>query len=58
MANGNKPTEDEHFVPRMYLRGFSEIKGKKAFICEFDTKTMQQVPTQVNVDDVRASSFS
>lgn len=28
MPNGNKPTENEHFIPRMYLKGFSEIKNK------------------------------
>lgn len=52
MADGNKPTVDEHYVPRMYLRGFSEIKGEKAFICQFDTNTMQQMPTSIQVDDV------
>lgn len=52
MANGNKPTIDEHFVPRMYLRNFSEIKGEKALICQFDTNTMLQTPTSVKVEDV------
>lgn len=52
MADGNKPTVDEHYVPRMYLRGFSEIKGEKAFICQFDTNTMQQMPTSIQVNDV------
>lgn len=52
MANGKNPTVDEHFVPRMYLRGFSEIKGEKAFICQFDTNTMRQTPTSVKVEDV------
>lgn len=52
MADGNKPTIDEHYVPSMYLRGFSEIKGEKAFICQFDTNTMQQMPTSIQVDDV------
>lgn len=55
MPNGDKKTEDEHFVPRMYLKGFSEIKkGKqeKAFIWQFNTKTLQQMPEQVNVKDI------
>ena len=52
MANGNNPTVDEHYVPRMYLRGFSEIKGEKAFICQFDTNMMRQTPTAVKVEDV------
>ena len=52
MANGNNPTVDEHYVPRMYLRGFSEIKGEKAFICQYDTNTMRQTSTSVNVEDV------
>ena len=28
MSNGNKPAEDQHFIPRMYLKGFSEVKKK------------------------------
>ena len=53
MANGEKPTEKEHFIPRMYLRGFSELKQSgKALIWQFNLKTMQQIPVQVNVQDV------
>ena len=52
MPNGSKPTEDEHFIPRMYLRNFSVIKGKRDHICQFDTNTMQQTPTSVKLEDV------
>jgi len=56
MPNGNKPTVNEHFVPRMYLKGFSEIKQKankqKAYLWEFNLKSMKQTPTQVDVEDI------
>ena len=56
MPNGNNPTKDEHFVPRMYLKGFSEIKEKaklqKTYIWEFSLKSMKQIPVQVDVEDV------
>lgn len=56
MPNGNKPTVDEHFVPRMYLKGFSEIKQKankqKAYLWEFNLKSMKQIPIQVDVEDI------
>lgn len=55
MANGEKLTEDQHFVPQMYLRGFAEIVGSKkdkAFVWEYDLKMMRQIPKQVNVKTV------
>ena len=53
MANGEKPTEKEHFIPRMYLRGFSEVKESgKALIWQFNLRTMQQIPVQVDVQDI------
>ncbi len=56
MPNGNKPTVDEHFVPRMYLKGFSEVKQKankqKAYIWEFNLKSMKQIPKQVDIEDI------
>ncbi len=53
MANGEKPTEKEHFIPRMYLRGFSEVKESgKALIWQFNLKTMQQTPVQVDVQGI------
>ena len=53
MPKGEKPTEDEHFIPRMYLKGFSEItKSGKAMIWQFNLKTMQQTPVQVDVQDI------
>ena len=57
MPNGEKPTEDEHFIPRLYLRGFSEIKNikkknEKALIWQFNLKTMQRIPVQVDVKDI------
>jgi len=56
MSNGNKPTEDQHFIPRMYLKGFSEVKKKgkkeKAFIYEFNINSMIQIPGQVNIKNI------
>lgn len=57
MPKGEKPTEDEHFIPRAYLRGFSEIKNtnkknEKALIWQFNLKTMQQIPVSVDVKDI------
>ena len=56
MPNGNKPTKNEHFVPRMYLKGFSEIKEnankQKAYIWEFSLKSMKQIPTQVDIEKI------
>mgnify|MGYP007101856538 CR=1 FL=1 len=57
MANGDNPTEKEHFIPRMYLRGFSEVKEfGKALIWQFNLKTMQQTPVQVQKEK-RCSNY-
>ncbi len=53
MPNGEKPTENEHFIPQMYYKGFSEIKESgKAYIWQFSLKTMCQMPGQVDVRDI------
>lgn len=56
MPKGSEFTEDEHYVPRMYLREFSDIrtKGKKenAFIWQFNLETMKQSDTSVNVKSI------
>ena len=53
MAKDPKPTADEHFIPRMYLKRFSEIKKSgKALIWQFNLKTMQQTPVSVDVEDI------
>lgn len=56
MPNVNKPTKNEHFVPRMYLKGFSNVQNKsgkeKVFIWEFSLKSMQQIPTPVNIENI------
>lgn len=57
MPNGDNYTESEHFIPRMYFNGFSEIrksKEKKTFICEYDLKSMNQIPVPVNVKSICA----
>ena len=58
MPNGDKPTVNEHFVPRVYLKGFSEVKVKskkeKALIWQYCLKSMRQIPTQVDVESVCA----
>ena len=56
MPKGSEFTEDEHFVPRMYLREFSEIKTsrkeEKAFTWQFDLRTLKQSDTSVNVKSI------
>lgn len=56
MANGNNPTTDEHFVPRMHLRRFSERKLKKSkpkdIIWAYNLATMKQFPDQIPIEDI------
>lgn len=52
MPNGNKPTREEHYLPKYYLKGFSEIGRRKALIWGFDIKSMHQIPTQVDTEDI------
>ena len=56
MADGSKPTTDEHFVPRMHLRRFSERKQKKSkfkdLIWAYNLTTMEQLPQQIPIEDI------
>ena len=53
MSNVTKPTEKEHFIPRMYLQRFSEInQSKKPLIWQFNLRTMQQIPVPVDIRDI------
>jgi hypothetical protein len=53
MPNGDKLTENEHFIPRMYLKNFSEVIGPdKVFIWQYNLKSMWQTPVSVNVKNV------
>lgn len=56
MADGSKPTTDEHFVPRMHLRRFSERKQKKSkfkdLIWAYNLTTMKQLPQQIPIEDI------
>ena len=53
MPHGEKLTENEHFIPRMYLKGFSEVIGSdKAFIWQYNLNSMWQTPVSVNVKTV------
>ena len=56
MSNGNKPTSNEHYIPRMYLKGFSEIKYKKnkenPFIWQYDLYTMEQSTHAVPITSI------
>ena len=53
IPKGEEQTVKEHFIPRMYLKGFSEIiNPDKAMIWQFNLKTMQQTPVQVNVHNI------
>ena len=56
MANGNEPTTDEHCIPRMHLRRFSERKQKKSkfkdLIWAYNLTTMKQLPQQIPIEDI------
>ena len=56
MQNESKDTKWEHYVPRVYYKGFSEIIKKKKskeklLIWALNVKTMHQTYCQVDVDD-------
>lgn len=53
MAKEARPTVDEHFVPRMYLKRFSDIKKSgNALIWQYNIRTLQQTPVPVDVRDI------
>lgn len=53
MAKEVKPTEDEHYIPKMYLKHFSEIKQSgKALTWQFDLRSFQQTPVPVDICDI------
>lgn len=53
MPNGGKPTENEHFIPRVYFRGFADINDSgKALLWQYSLKTMEQIPVPVDVGDI------
>ena len=55
MSNDSEYTKCEHFVPRVYLKGFSEIKKKKSkeksLTWAFNVKRMQPIKCQVDIED-------
>lgn len=56
MPKDKNYTEDEHFLSRMYLKEFSEIKKKgnkeKAFVWQYNIKAMRHTPVQVNIQNI------
>lgn len=53
MPNGGKPTENEHFIPRVYFRRFADINDLgKALLWQYSLKTMKQIPVPVDVGDI------
>lgn len=56
MPYGDKLTSCEHFVPQMYLKGFSDTKiyckGNKHFIWQYDLKTMSQSSQPVPINSI------
>lgn len=53
MPNGGNPTENEHFIPRVYFRGFADINDSgKALLWQYSLKTMEQIPVPVDVGDI------
>ncbi|MCR5608636.1 MAG: DUF4238 domain-containing protein [Lachnospiraceae bacterium] len=55
MLNDSEYTKWEHFVPRVYLKGFSEIKKKKSkeksLLWAYNVRAMQQINCQVDIED-------
>ena len=56
MPNGENYTVDEHFISRMYLKEFAEVRGsghkEKALIWQFNVKTLEHTPVQVNINSI------
>lgn len=56
MPNGENYTVYEHFISRMYLKEFADIREsghkEKAFLWQFNVKTMEPTPVQVNVNSI------
>lgn len=56
MPNGDKQTSREHFVPRLYLKGFSETKSinkeNKHFIWQYDLESMRQSSQAVPINSI------
>ena len=61
MANGDKRTRKQHYIPQVYLRGFSpeykqkDSRGKdilKYTIHCFDLEKMKQYPKAVPIDSI------
>ena len=56
MPNGENYTVDEHFISRMYLKEFAEVRGsghkEKELIWQFNVKTLEQTPVQVNINSI------
>lgn len=57
MQERNNPTQNEHFIPVMYLKNFSRTKYKKAnkeknLIWQYDLNSMKQIPDPVDVRDI------
>ena len=59
MGNGNKPTVKEHYVPRVYLRGFSvdyiriyDDSNKKHHVYFYDLNKKQQLNIPVITEDL------
>lgn len=52
MSTKSNDTRDEHYIPIMYLKGFSEIKGKsnkeKVLLWQFRTSTKEHIAVPVN----------
>lgn len=55
MQNESDYTKWEHYVPRIYYKGFSEIKKKKSkeilLTWALNVKTLQQIDCKVNIND-------
>ena len=46
-SNRDNATVDQHFIPKMYLNGFAEVKSKDiANTWQFDVKTFQYIPNR------------
>jgi len=56
MPKGSNSTIDQHYIPQMYLKGFSESvqksKEEKFYIWQYNIKKMQQIKVPVPIKSV------
>lgn len=55
MIHNSSDTIAQHYIPRMYLKCFSEVidtKKNKAYIWQYSIESFKQINTSVNIEDI------